>query len=239
MKKYTCLSIIILGLLFLQTNTPAQDDRKVKPRIKTSKPRSKPSSSGKNSISQPDKVYLKADRLLSYMAERKLASAGRTNLDNFGQGAERAISLEARPERAAAALLLSLQNEPERTFGGFADARNAASQQKSLQADELITEFVKALIRASRSESAGADDPLRKYVYELESFEGQEILNEDLIRRLGTGVEREERAAILLIQIREDFSPEALQRIREALKMSEAAALLPYPLCLIKKPCPR
>lgn len=216
--------------------TPADKSKDTKPPTESISPETKAKVKKTNTMQALNAgIYLKTDKLFKNVALQEAAGVDENTLESFAQSVEKNLSDEANPERKAAKLLIELQDEPVILINKYTDA-NAAFQQKSLLASELITEFVKKLIRDS---ATGTDDPLLEYVNGLDTVEGQELLNADLNQRLGTGIEREIKAALILIEIRTVFNKESLDKLRMILKSNQKeSARLPYPLCLLKKPCP-
>jgi hypothetical protein len=197
-------------------------------------------------------VYLEVDKVFINVAALKdstfgKSSVGISNLENFGRNVEVLFSdpskyPSANPNQAKynyevlATLLVELQRNPQMVVRNYGLSLKASKERLSMTADLLFIEYLKIIYRPSLNFST---DPLKKYIQELQKDENIRRLNIDLDSRLGEGVDREFNAAKILIEMNDVFSDQGkLDQLRSVL-LNGSVATVPYPLCLLRGPCPK
>ncbi|MGC2238085.1 MAG: hypothetical protein WA584_18130 [Pyrinomonadaceae bacterium] len=188
-----------------------------------------------SNTSAQNPIYLEADRLFKNVALLTDRNINETVLENIGRNVEGLNSSGTVSYFGLANNLILLQDYPRDFIISFNKPANAGKARFALEADSLFVEYIIVLYKPSKNFQ---NDPLEAYVLKIQTHDGRKLLNLDLETRLGKGVEREKKAAELIIEMRENFKEDKLERLRSII-INNSSARLPYPLCLIKGPCPR
>lgn len=181
--------------------------------------------------------YIEADRLFKHLAILNDEDIDISDAENFGRYMDAQISRisEYERQRAAATLLITLQKTPRAYISKNAELIDAPRVRYSIEAEPLIYEYLKSIIRTT---SYYPNDPLLSLSDRLQSYAGKEAFNESLKAKLGKGVEREKRLAAIIMKMKTDFREDRVDVIR-ADYLNNSFASLPYPLCVLTRSCPK